>query len=248
MDVSEGGRASGIWHRYLPEVPATSIFSAVKHNFCHAIPALTRTYVSDCTAIITVARFSNLTDYVAATSTREKPNYTANCPQSSLTVDACVSPVLLQQFPLFLVVRLFNLSLLLIFRAFFCENRLESNITARIVWRIKNIHGLGKGNLSPNITNSFQLWRNLCGPQIERSLRGANSCDAVGSNTGHRLPKTGNTQVGRKLLQIPVLLWRSVKITGIAVRQLLSLRLEKKCFGNFFSYRNPLLKFVTEFQ
>lgn len=167
MDVSEGGRPSGIWHRYLSEVRATSIFNAVKYNFCHAIPALTRTYVSDCTAIITVARFSNLTDYEAATSTREKPNYTANCPQYSLTVDACVSPVLLQQFSLFLLVHLFNFSLLFILRAFFCENRLENNITARIMWRIISIHGLGRGNLSPNITNGFQLWRNLGGTKLK---------------------------------------------------------------------------------
>ena len=142
MDVSEGGRPSGIWNRYLSEVPAISIFIAVKHNFSHAIPALIRTYVSDCTAIITVARFSNLTDYEAATSTREKPNYTANCPQYNLTVDACVSPVLHQQFPLLLPIRLFNFSLFFIFRAFFCDNRLESNFTARIMWRIKNIHVL----------------------------------------------------------------------------------------------------------
>jgi len=81
MNVSEGSITSRVWHRYLSEVPATSISIVVKHNFCPAIPALTRTYVSDCTAVITVARFSNLTDYEAATSTTEKPNYTENCPQ-----------------------------------------------------------------------------------------------------------------------------------------------------------------------
>ena len=91
-------------------------------------------------------------------------------------------------------------------------------------------------------------------PKLKDRCKGADSCDAEDSNTGSRLPTTGNTQVGLKLLQIPVLLWRSVNITGTTLPQLLSLTLKKKtkiCFVNFklFKlYRNPLTKFVAGFQ
>lgn len=119
------------------------------------------------------------------------------------------------------------------------------------MWQIKDIHGLSKGNSSPSITNRFQLWRNLGGLQIERSLWGANSCDAVDSNTGHRLPTTENRDVRRKLLQMPLLVRRSVKNTGIAVPEMFSWTLKKEpkyALVNLCYYRNPLPKFVTEFR
>ena len=71
------------------------------------------------------------------------------------------------------------------------------------------------------------------------------------SNTGHILPTTENREVRRKLLQMPLLLRRSVKSTGAAVAELLSWTLRKTqniCFVNLFSYRNPLPKSVTEFK